>query len=526
MSNSCKVPEVKPIVIKRFGVSGLVPTIPTTTDCNLWSKTDLKDGELAINIRDKKLYIRADEQILEITNQVSGGGSGTVTSVGLSMPSAFTVTSSPVTSSGTIVVTGAGTTSQYIRGDGSLDTFPTIPTVTPSALTKVDDTNVTLTLGGTPSTALLESTSITVGWSGELAVSRGGTGAGTFTANSVLLGNGTSAFQEVAPGSSGNVLTSNGTTWVSQAPSGGISGLTTNRFVYATGATTIATDNNAYFDGTQIAFGTSSPIANVRTTIFGTGTTSSTWALQIHNSTGTSNSFTVRDDGRVDISAGDLHIGDNTSNGRIWFGNASSPTGANNGYINIQSTSSAAGSIINIPGTDSNNETTRLDIRHRDRADGFRFYPGITGGGGLYQGKGVIGKGTYGSGTFGIDFAMFGTPNALTQGQSEAYRFFSSSVLNTVVVSTLRFQIGNGANIVPNFFVNSQLGITDNSSITVGTNSLLDLQSTTKGLQVSRMTTAERDAVSWVAGDAGMIIYNTTTNKHQGWNGSTWNDCY
>lgn len=127
MSNSCKVPEVKPIVIKRFGVSGLVPTIPTTTDCNLWSKTDLKDGELAINIRDKKLYIRADEQILEITNQASGGSSGTVTSVGLSMPSAFTVASSPVTSSGTIVVTGAGTTSQYIRGDGSLATFPTIP---------------------------------------------------------------------------------------------------------------------------------------------------------------------------------------------------------------------------------------------------------------------------------------------------------------------------------------------------------------------------------------------------------------
>lgn len=41
-----------------------------------------------------------------------------------------------------------------------------------SALTKVDDTNVTLTLGGTPTTALLRATSITVGWTGTLAAAR------------------------------------------------------------------------------------------------------------------------------------------------------------------------------------------------------------------------------------------------------------------------------------------------------------------------------------------------------------------
>jgi len=51
--------------------------------------------------------------------------SGTVTSVGLTMPSAFTVASSPITSSGTIAVTGAGVSSQYVRGDGQLATLPT-----------------------------------------------------------------------------------------------------------------------------------------------------------------------------------------------------------------------------------------------------------------------------------------------------------------------------------------------------------------------------------------------------------------
>jgi hypothetical protein len=56
----------------------------------------------------------------------------------------------------------------------------------------------------------------------DLAVADGGTGASTLSANAVLLGNGTSALQTVAPSTSGNVLTSNGTTWTSATPAGGI----------------------------------------------------------------------------------------------------------------------------------------------------------------------------------------------------------------------------------------------------------------------------------------------------------------
>ena len=50
-----------------------------------------------------------------------------------------------------------------------------------------------------------------------LTVANGGTGATTLGSNAVLLGNGTSAVQSVAPGTSGNVLVSNGTTWTSGA---------------------------------------------------------------------------------------------------------------------------------------------------------------------------------------------------------------------------------------------------------------------------------------------------------------------
>jgi hypothetical protein len=52
--------------------------------------------------------------------------SGTVTSVALTVPSAFSVSGSPITSSGTLAITAAGDTTQYIAGDGSLVTFPTV----------------------------------------------------------------------------------------------------------------------------------------------------------------------------------------------------------------------------------------------------------------------------------------------------------------------------------------------------------------------------------------------------------------
>jgi hypothetical protein len=62
----------------------------------------------------------------------------------------------------------------------------------------------------------------------DLAVADGGTGASTLAANNVLLGNGTSALQTVAPSTAGNLLTSNGTTWTSAAPPAGNLGTVTS----------------------------------------------------------------------------------------------------------------------------------------------------------------------------------------------------------------------------------------------------------------------------------------------------------
>lgn len=134
----------------------------------------------------------------------AGAGGGTVTSITATAP--IVVTPSPITTTGVISITGsnltdAGTDGIVVTGgtgavlttaslaqhvadtshNGYLsstdwNTFNGKSTVTPAALTKTDDTNVTLTLGGTPATALLQATSLTLGWTGTLAASRGGTG--------------------------------------------------------------------------------------------------------------------------------------------------------------------------------------------------------------------------------------------------------------------------------------------------------------------------------------------------------------
>jgi microcystin-dependent protein len=75
--------------------------------------------------------------------------------------------------------------------------------------------NQSITLSGDVTgsgTTAITTTLATVG------VAKGGTGLTTLTANNVILGNGTSTPSFVAPGTSGNLLTSNGTTWQSTTP--------------------------------------------------------------------------------------------------------------------------------------------------------------------------------------------------------------------------------------------------------------------------------------------------------------------
>ena len=90
------------------------PTIPVNLD-------DLGDVNAAAPTNGQVLAFNSTSGDWEAITPASGGS---VLSVGLTMPSAFTVSGSPVTTAGTLAVSGAGTTDQYIRGDGTLANFP------------------------------------------------------------------------------------------------------------------------------------------------------------------------------------------------------------------------------------------------------------------------------------------------------------------------------------------------------------------------------------------------------------------
>lgn len=135
--------------------------------------------------------------------------------------------------------TGSGTT-LALSANAALTGVPTAPTAT--AGTNTTQLATTAFVIGTAFSAALPSQTgnagkfvttdgSTASWSfidlasnvtGTLPVGSGGTGTTSLTLNSVLLGNGTSAVQTVAPGANGNILQSDGTTWVSvpAGPSG------------------------------------------------------------------------------------------------------------------------------------------------------------------------------------------------------------------------------------------------------------------------------------------------------------------
>ena len=112
-----------------------------------------------------------------------GGGSGTVTSFSAgNLSPLFTTSVSNPTTTPALSFTGVAVAQGSWFGNASGVTAVPIFN-NPGDLTKTDDTNVTLALGGTPVGSLLKAVSITAGWTGTLAISRGGTGAATSSAN-------------------------------------------------------------------------------------------------------------------------------------------------------------------------------------------------------------------------------------------------------------------------------------------------------------------------------------------------------
>lgn len=90
---------------------------------------------------------------------------------------------------------------------------PTVSTAFPpvsAALTRTNDTNVTLTLTGTPATALLQAVGVTAGWTGQLSVARGGTGLSAGTSGGIPYFNSTSTMASSGALGSGQLVLGGG----------------------------------------------------------------------------------------------------------------------------------------------------------------------------------------------------------------------------------------------------------------------------------------------------------------------------
>jgi hypothetical protein len=129
----------------------------------------------------------AQAQINDLPIAGANGGTG-VSNSGKTITLGGNIsTANSFTTSGNFAVTQTytGTTTVTFPTSGTLATTTQLPT--PSALTKTDDTNVTVTLGGTPGTALMQPVSLTMGWTGTLSATRGGTGVNNGS-NTITIG--------------------------------------------------------------------------------------------------------------------------------------------------------------------------------------------------------------------------------------------------------------------------------------------------------------------------------------------------
>lgn len=114
------------------------------------------------------------------------------------------VTTAPVWS--TLTLPNAANSGDILKASSA----NVLASVAPAALTKTDDTNVTLTLGGSATTALVNAASLTLGWTGQLVVGRGGTGLSTVASGGLLYASALDTLSVRTIGSTGDVLTVSG----------------------------------------------------------------------------------------------------------------------------------------------------------------------------------------------------------------------------------------------------------------------------------------------------------------------------
>jgi len=239
-------------------------------------------------------------------------------------------------------------------------------------------------------------------------------------------------------------------------------------------------------DGAQFGLGYTGPDAGVRLQVKGSGNDATTTALLVQNSDG-DDMLSVKDDLSVVFNS---TITSASSTLRFDVGGV--------GTIRMNSDKVAIGgnttptARLHVKGSGATSATTALLVQNSAGTDSFKV---------LDNGEVVV-------------------------PTTSSFKVSSFSIqLGRIYPTTQDGDLGWNASTsyhFRNIYSKGVTHITDNttSSTTLDASAKLQVDSTTKGFLPPRMTETERDAISSPA--AGLMIYNTTTNTAECWNGSAW----
>jgi len=320
--------------------------------------------------------------------------------------------------SGTLPVanggTGATTLTGYVKGSGTSaltasSTIPASDISSGAALTKTDDTNVTLTLGGSPTTALLAATSITAGWTGQLSVARGGTGLGTTPTNGqLLIGNGTNYTLAAITAGSGISIT-NGAGSITIAATGtALSNWTEGVSTSSPNATVPV----VYFTATNAA-------TNVDAAILPKGTGAFTLAIADGTATGGNKRGTYAVDLQLSRVAA-TNVASGNYSFTAGYGNTTSGIySVAVGYINV----STSDTSICLGANNTSSGVVSVAIGYFNTASA-SYSTSIGGRNNTASGTdSVVVGGSYGTTRSAYGFAYGGNPIATTSGASQLRKF-------------------------------------------------------------------------------------------------------
>lgn len=182
------------------------------------------------------------------------------------------------------------------------------------------------------------------------------------------------------------------------------------------------------------------------------------------------------------------------SNNTKFFVNGSMTVAADQWFRALNS----GGNAIGILSLDSTNDNVKISV---NSAADLLF---VTGGS-TERARMIGNNGRFGIGTSGPDrrLEVLDTANPqlrLTHTDGSVYAEFQATSAGYLVITPSGGNVG--------------IGTTPNA------NAILDVASTTKAFMPPRMTTTQRDAI--VSPTAGMVVYNSTTNVLNFYNGAAW----